>query len=70
MMQRAFRFDVLACPRCRGRLKLVALIRAPAVIERILSHLGLPETAPVMRPSRDPPRRARPDGSLSFESIG
>ena len=36
LMQRSFGFDVLACPHCSGRLTLVALIQAPAVIARIL----------------------------------
>jgi uncharacterized protein YbaR (Trm112 family) len=48
-------FDVLACPRCAGRLKLVALIQDGAVIQRILRHLGLPDVVPEMRPSRAPP---------------
>lgn len=48
LMQRSFGFDVLACPRCSSRLKLVALIQAPAVILRILRHLGLPEELPVI----------------------
>jgi uncharacterized protein YbaR (Trm112 family) len=26
LMQRTFGFDVLACPRCGGRLRLIALI--------------------------------------------
>jgi len=51
-MQRSFGFDVLACPRCAGRLKLVALIQDGAVIQRILRHLGLPDVVPEMRPSR------------------
>ncbi len=55
LMQRSFGFDVLAWPRCPGRLKLVALIREPAVILRILRHLRLPEDLPAMRPARDPP---------------
>ncbi len=55
LMQRSFGFDVLACPRCPGRLTLVALIRETAVILRILRHLGLPDEVPVMRPARDPP---------------
>ena len=55
LMQRSFGFDVLACPRCPGRLKLVALIRDPAVIFRILRHLGLPHEVPTMRPAREPP---------------
>jgi hypothetical protein len=33
----------------------VALIQAPAVIARILTHLGLPVDVPAMRPSRAPP---------------
>ena len=55
LMQRSFGFDVLACPRCAGRLKLVALIQDGAVIRRILRHLGLPDGVPEMRPSRAPP---------------
>jgi len=55
LMQRSFGFDVLACPRCAGRLKLVALIQDRAVIQRILRHLGLPDVVPEMRPSRAPP---------------
>jgi len=54
-MQRSFGFDVLACPRCAGRLKLVALIQDGAVIQRILRHLGLPDVVPEMQPSRAPP---------------
>ena len=55
LMRRSFGFDVLACPRCAGRLKLVALIQDGAVIQRILRHLGRPDVVPEMRPSRAPP---------------
>ena len=41
LMQRSFAFDVLACPRCGSRMRLIALIDQPAVMRRILSHLGL-----------------------------
>ena len=54
-LRRASGFDVLACPRCPGRLTLVALIRDPAVIQRILRHLRLSADLPVMRAGRDPP---------------
>lgn len=33
---------MLACPRCRGRMVLLATIEDPAVIRRILTHLGVP----------------------------
>ena len=55
LMQRGFGFDVLACPRCPGRLRLVALIQDGAVIQRILRHLGLPTVVPEMQRSRAPP---------------
>ena len=51
LMRRAFGFDVLACPRCGGRLRLVALIDQASVIQQILGH----------RPAhRDPRLDARP----------
>jgi hypothetical protein len=59
LMSRTFGFDVLACPRCGGRLRLVALIEQAAVIERILHHLDLPAEIPAPRPARAPPRSAR-----------
>jgi hypothetical protein len=46
---------VLACPRCGGRLRLIALIEEAAVIDRILRHPGLPTNLPVARPARAPP---------------
>jgi hypothetical protein len=55
LMQRSFGFDVLACPRCGDRLELIALIDNPAVIRRILSHLGLPTEVPAACPARPPP---------------
>jgi hypothetical protein len=45
-MWRTFGFDVLACPRRGGRLRLVALIEHRTAVERILSHLGLPADRP------------------------
>jgi hypothetical protein len=41
-MRRALDLDVLSCPRCAGRMELIATIEDPAVIQRILAHLGLP----------------------------
>jgi hypothetical protein len=55
LMARTFGFDVLACPRCGGRLRLVALIEDSAIIGRILRHLGLPTEVPAPRPARAPP---------------
>ena len=55
LMRRTFGVDVVACPRCGGRLRLVALIDQASVIQRILRHLGLPTDVPEPRPARPPP---------------
>jgi hypothetical protein len=47
---------VLACPRCGGRFRLIALIEQASTIQRILQHLGLPAEVPSPRPARAPPR--------------
>lgn len=55
LMRRAFGFDVLACPRCGGRLRLIALLDESVVTQRILRHLGLPTDVPPAQPARAPP---------------
>jgi hypothetical protein len=54
-MRRAFGFDVLACPRCGGRLRLLALIQQAHVVQRILQRLGLPIALREPCPARAPP---------------
>ena len=49
LMRRTFGVDVLACPRCGGRLRLVALIEQASVNQRVLRHLGLPTDVPEPR---------------------
>ena len=51
LFRRVWREDVLVCQRCGGEMRLVAVIEEPAVIERILKHLGLWQ--------RGPPREQR-----------
>lgn len=57
LMARSFGFDVLACARCGGRFRLIALIEDPRVIRHILAHCGLPTDVPPARPPRAPPIR-------------
>jgi hypothetical protein len=56
-MSRTFGFDVLACRRWGGRLRLIALIEEAAVTERVLGHIGAPTEIPAPRPARAPPLR-------------
>jgi hypothetical protein len=57
LMRRTFETDVLACPRCGGRMVVLATIEDPAVITRILTHLGLSlDPASPPRPARRPTR--------------
>ena len=53
-MRRAFDIDVLACPQCGNRMRLLATIEDPRVVEQILTHLGLP-SAPVRADPAQPP---------------
>jgi hypothetical protein len=55
LMRRAFEADVLACPRCGGRMVVLATIADPAVIRRILTHLGLSMEGGEPVPARAPP---------------
>ena len=45
-MKKVFTIDVLACPQCSGRMKLIAFIANEAVARHILDHLGLDSTGP------------------------
>jgi hypothetical protein len=54
-MKRTFGVDVLECPQCGGRLRLLALIEQRRTVERILRHLGLPTDLPELRSARAPP---------------
>jgi hypothetical protein len=48
---------ILRCSKCGGKRVLVAFIEDPPVIEKILSHLGLPTKPPPLAPARSPPQQ-------------
>ena len=52
LLKRVFEFDIEQCPRCGGRLKIIAAIEDPVVITKILTHLHLPARAPPRAPAR------------------
>jgi len=55
LIWRVFAEDILACPRCSGRLQRIAWITDPLATARILDCLGLARDGPLVRP---PPRPA------------
>jgi hypothetical protein len=55
LMRRAFLVDVLDCPRCHGRMRVIATIDEPAVVKKILEHLGLTTEIPSPKAARSPP---------------
>jgi hypothetical protein len=52
LLKRVFEFDIERC-ECGGKLEIISAIEEPAVIERMLTHLGLS----AQPPPRTPPRR-------------
>jgi hypothetical protein len=58
LLRRVFDIDVERC-ECGGKLKLIAIIEAPAVIEKILKHIGL---------DPQPPPRAKARRVALFEA--
>lgn len=57
-LKRVFAIDIEVCRSCGGRLRVIASIEDPAVIERILEHLASDgESVDPAHPSRAPPER-------------
>ena len=55
LLARTFAVDVLACPTCQGRMKLLALVKGPASISRYLATVGETAEVPQRSPGRAPP---------------
>jgi hypothetical protein len=51
LIQKIYEVDLLTCPKCQGRMKIIAFIEDEEVIEKILKHLGLWEIK-----ARPPPK--------------
>ena len=52
LLKRVFDIDLEHCAQCGGELMIIAAVEEPAVIVRILTHLGLPACAPPPAPAR------------------
>jgi uncharacterized protein YbaR (Trm112 family) len=53
-MRRAFAIDVLACPHCGGRLRVMATVEDPLAVRQILAA-----RCPAETPGPGPPASAR-----------
>ena len=51
LLKRVYDIDIERC-ECGGKLKLIAVIEEPAVIEKILTHIGLSAQPPPRAPAR------------------
>ena len=55
LLARTFAVDVLACPSCHGRMRLLAVIKDPAQVARYLAAVGEATELPRRSPVRGPP---------------
>ncbi len=55
LLARTFAVDVLTCPTCQGRMKLLGLVEDPASIARTLAAAGEAIEVPRRSPGRGPP---------------
>ena len=65
LLKRVFAIDIEHCPHCGGTLTIIAAILNPAVIAKILTHLGLP----IRAPARSPARPFHPQGAQQGQSL-
>ena len=63
LLRRSFDVDVMACTKCGGRLRVLAVITERESVRRILDHLGAPVDAPSRARARDPTE----DADLSYQ---
>ena len=62
LLKRVFATDALACPKCGGRMKVLATMTDPEVVRKVLTSLGLPTRGPPVGPARERAQR-----ELEFE---
>jgi len=51
MIRQVYEVDPMVCPRCGGRMKIIAFIMEHAVVDRIIDHLKLTFAAAKSPPS-------------------
>ena len=56
LLKRVFGREMLVCPKCKGKMRLLGMVDSPEVIEKVLAHLGLETEVPKLAPARSPPQ--------------
>jgi hypothetical protein len=64
LLAKIYKVDALRCPVCGDRMRVIAVIHDPDVIERILRHLG--RWDPPRGPPREPPPTER---TIEYERV-
>jgi len=54
LLKRVLDLDALVCPKCDTPMLVLAFITDPAVVQRILRHLGIPTDPTTLAPARCP----------------
>jgi len=54
LLRRSFDVDVLACPKCHGRWRVLSEVTDPSMVRLMLESVGLPVGAPHAARARDP----------------
>jgi hypothetical protein len=55
-IRKVYETDPLTCPKCQGEMAIISFIDQPAVVQKILKHLGLWEESHAP-PDRGPPEK-------------
>jgi len=63
-LKRVFSIEIEKCEKCGGKVKVIASIEDPEVIEKILKHLGLDEGSQAR--IRSPPEGLFPHSTKLF----
>jgi len=68
MMKRTFGFNVLRCPRCSGKMRVISTHTEPQVVRKRLDPLGVRASPLPRAPARDPDWKQVDLGYEGFEA--
>ncbi len=71
LIRKVYEADPLECPHCKGPMRVIALFDDPALVRRILEHLGCwaPDPAARAPPAQAPEWPANAVMSLTYHPV-